>query len=131
MATNGRLITNILLSYHVFYQIILFYNKQSVLNIIFVCSSWSYSFFIIPETAYQYLILSILSQVSRTHSGGNFPKLWCGAIFTMCSHTSTLFWSRKTSVIVENFQLSFCVDSLVDCRAQMTLWLSWELWVIY
>ena len=27
----------------------------------------------------------------------------------MYSHTFTLFWSRKTSVIVEVFQLSFCV----------------------
>ena len=28
---------------------------------------------------------------------------------TMCSHTFTLFWLRKTSVIVEMFQLSFHV----------------------
>ena len=32
-----------------------------------------------------------------------------GAIFTMCSHTFTLFWSKKTSVIVEICQLSFHV----------------------
>ena len=31
------------------------------------------------------------------------------AIFTVCSHTFTLFWSRKTSVIVETFHLSYCV----------------------
>ena len=31
------------------------------------------------------------------------------AVFTVCSHTFTLFWSRKTSVIVEIFQLSICV----------------------
>ena len=28
-------------------------------------------------------------------------------LFTVCSHTFTLFWSRKTSVIVKTFQLSF------------------------
>ena len=27
----------------------------------------------------------------------------------MCSHTFALLWSRKTSVIVKTFQLSFCV----------------------
>ena len=27
----------------------------------------------------------------------------------VCSHTFTLFWSRKTSVIVKRFQLNFCV----------------------
>ena len=31
------------------------------------------------------------------------------AIFTMCSHTFTLFWSRNISVIVEIFQITFCV----------------------
>ena len=31
------------------------------------------------------------------------------AVFIMCSHTITLFRSRKTSVIVETFQLSFHV----------------------
>ena len=36
-----------------------------------------------------------------------FKKFERGAVFTMCSHTFTLFWSRKTSVIVEKFQLSF------------------------
>ena len=30
-------------------------------------------------------------------------------VFTVCSHTFTLFWSRKTSVIIETFQLSFRV----------------------
>ena len=30
-------------------------------------------------------------------------------IFTMCLHTFTLFWSRKLSVIIKMFQLSFCV----------------------
>ena len=36
--------------------------------------------------------------------------IWtCGSIFTMCSRTFTLLWLRKTSVIVEMFQLSFCV----------------------
>ena len=37
------------------------------------------------------------------------PNLLCGAVFTMCSHTFTLFWSRKTSVIIKTFQLSFHV----------------------
>ena len=32
-----------------------------------------------------------------------------GTTLTICSHTFTLFWSRKTYVIVETFQLSFFV----------------------
>ena len=44
--------------------------------------------------------------LSCTPSGGIFPKLSCGAVFTVGSHTFTLFRSRKTSVIVEMFQLS-------------------------
>ena len=33
-----------------------------------------------------------------------------GYVFTMCSHIFTLFWSRKTYVIVETFQLaSMCL----------------------
>ena len=39
---------------------------------------------------------------------GTFPILSRGAIFTMYSYTFTLFWSRKY-VIIEMFQLSFCV----------------------
>ena len=46
---------------------------------------------------------------SRTHSGGTLPNLSCGAVFTVCSHTFTLFWLRKTSEIIEMFQLSFHV----------------------
>ena len=42
-------------------------------------------------------------------SGGIFPKLSCDTVFTVCWHTFTLFWLRKTSVIVETFQLSFRV----------------------
>ena len=30
-----------------------------------------------------------------------------GTIFTVCSHTFSLFWSRKISVIVKTYQLSF------------------------
>ena len=37
----------------------------------------------------------------HTLSGGSSPKLSCCIIFTMCSHTFTLFWMRKTSVIVK------------------------------
>ena len=33
----------------------------------------------------------------------------CGAVFTVYSHTLTLFWSRKTSVKIETTQLSFHV----------------------
>jgi hypothetical protein len=40
---------------------------------------------------------------------GSYPKLSRGAVFTVCSHTFTLFWMRKTFVIVETFYLSFCV----------------------
>ena len=36
-------------------------------------------------------------------------KLSFGAVFTVCSNTFTLFWSRKTSVTVETFQLGFRV----------------------
>ena len=32
--------------------------------------------------------------------GGTFQKLSHDAIFTVCSHTFTLFWLRKTSMIV-------------------------------
>ena len=35
-----------------------------------------------------------------------------GAVFTMCLHTFTLFWLRKTSEIVEMFQLSLRVRLL-------------------
>ena len=47
--------------------------------------------------------------LSCTYSRGTFPKLSCDAVFTVCSHTFTLFWSRKTSMITKTFQLSFCV----------------------
>ena len=36
-------------------------------------------------------------------------KLLDGTFFTVCSQTFILFWLRKTSVIVNMFQLSFCV----------------------
>jgi hypothetical protein len=29
--------------------------------------------------------------LTHTHSGGTFPNLSCGAVFTVCSHTLTLF----------------------------------------
>ena len=54
--------------------------------------------------------LSISSTVPASH-----PFCWHfsitkrGAVFTMCSHTFTLFWSRKTSVIVKTFQLNLHV----------------------
>ena len=32
-----------------------------------------------------------------------------GIVFTVCSHTFTLFWLRKTSVLIETFQLGFLV----------------------
>ena len=32
------------------------------------------------------------------------------AVFTMCWHIFTLFWSRKTSVIVKTYQISFHVS---------------------
>ena len=41
--------------------------------------------------------------------GGTFLKLPCGTIFTSCSHTFTLFWSRKICVIVKILQLNFHV----------------------
>ena len=47
--------------------------------------------------------------LTHTHSGSTYPKLSYGTVFTMCSHTFTLFWLRKTSVIVKIFQLSFRV----------------------
>ena len=40
--------------------------------------------------------------------GGTF-NLSIDAIFTMCSHTFTLFWLRKTSVTVEIIEISFDV----------------------
>ena len=43
---------------------------------------------------------------------GTFQKLLHSAIFTVCSHTFTLFWLRKTSVIIEIYQMSFCVPFL-------------------
>ena len=44
-----------------------------------------------------------------TYPGTSYPKLSHSTIFTVCSLTFTLFWLRKTSVIVETYQLSFCV----------------------
>ena len=45
----------------------------------------------------------------------------CGAVvFTMCSHTSTLFWLRKTSVIVKTFQLSFHTFVCLSSRDLLT-----------
>ena len=38
-----------------------------------------------------------------------FKKLSHDTIFTMCSHTFTLFWLRKTSVIVKIYKISFPV----------------------
>ena len=45
----------------------------------------------------------------------NKLNLWLTApkgatpVNTVCKDTFTLFWLRKTSVIVEKFQLTFCV----------------------
>ena len=36
------------------------------------------------------------------------------AVFTMCSHTFTLFWLRNTSVIFETYQLSYRVFVLLS-----------------
>ena len=36
-------------------------------------------------------------------------RMSCGIVFTVCSHMFTLFWLRKTSAIVETFQLNFHV----------------------
>ena len=41
--------------------------------------------------------------------GCTFQKLSRDVTFTMCSHTFTLFWLRKTSVIVKIFLISFRV----------------------
>ena len=41
------------------------------------------------------------------HSPCEYSKLSHDAIFTMCSHTFILFWSRKTSVTVKTYQLSY------------------------
>ena len=35
-------------------------------------------------------------------------EIW-DAIFTVCSHTFTLFWLRKTAVIIKIYQISFLV----------------------
>ena len=43
--------------------------------------------------------------LSHNIPGDTFQKLSHGAVFTLCSHTFTLFWSRKRSVIVKIFQL--------------------------
>ena len=37
----------------------------------------------------------------------------CGAVFTMCSNTFTLFWLRNTSVIIKIFLCAFVWRSLV------------------
>ena len=47
---------------------------------------------------------------AHKHTEAQSEELWCGAIFTKDSHPFTLFWLRKTSVIVKMFQLSFCVS---------------------
>jgi hypothetical protein len=46
---------------------------------------------------------------THKHPSGSYLKLSCGIIFTVCSHTFTLLWLRKTSVNVETYQLSFRV----------------------
>ena len=54
-----------------------------------------------------------------------FRKLSRGTVFTVCSHTYTLFWLRKTSVMVEVFQLSFhvfvCAFLLFSVRVFLSL----------
>ena len=47
--------------------------------------------------------------IERFQQSQMLPKLSHGAFFTMCLHTFTFFWSRKTSVIVKTFQLGFRV----------------------
>ena len=54
-------------------------------------------------------ILKGTSFLTCNPPGGTFQKLSRDAIFTMCSHTFTLLWLRKTSVIVTISQLSFHV----------------------
>ena len=57
-------------------------------------------------------------------------------IFTMCSHTFTLFWSKKTSMIVKIFQLNFCAFvcafhleiSTFFCRILLFLFLFLTTW---
>ena len=44
-----------------------------------------------------------------------FPKLSHDAVFTVCSHILTLFWSRKTSVMIKTIQLSFRVFVCAFC----------------
>ena len=51
----------------------------------------------------------ILSSSYTAPPGGCYPKLSHGAIFTVYSHTFTLFWLRRISVIVKMYQLIFCV----------------------
>ena len=51
--------------------------------------------------------------LSCTYSSGTVLNLSRGAIFTLYSHTFTLFWTRKAYVIVDTFQLGFCVFKCV------------------
>jgi hypothetical protein len=37
------------------------------------------------------------------------PKGTCGTIITACSHTFTVFWLRKASVIAKIYQVSVCL----------------------
>ena len=65
------------------------------------------------EIAYQFVLSS------RHNPGINLnPKLSRDTVFTMCSHTFPLVWSRKTSVIIPTFQLSFrvCVCVCLSSR---------------
>ena len=55
-----------------------------------------------------------------------------GAVYTVCAHTFTLFWLRKTSVIIETFQVSsmcLCVPfvqrSLYFRLSQVTQFIPW------
>ena len=49
----------------------------------------------------KYIYICFIVNISREKKDG--------AIFVVCSRAFTLFWSRKTSVTVKIFWLSFCV----------------------
>ena len=71
-------------------------------------------------------------------TSGTFPNLSHGTVFTMCSHTFTLFWLRKTSVI-NNLREKFspwpgfkpgspalCAGTLINWATQTIHWAKLE-----
>ena len=109
--TNSFLIPFGMYMYSITYPLILITSPATILNLpINLFCPLDSALVLTSDNFHSIFSLHPLhSFLSCNSPSGTFPKLSHGAIFTMCSHTFTLFWSRKTPVIVKIFQLSFHV----------------------